>query len=278
FTTATNYLHARLPPKLSEPKVAIICGSGLGQLADVITDKVEFSYEDIPGFVSSTGLLGDKKTQTICMVGRFHFYEGYTIEQITFPIRVFKMLGVEVLIGNRDFKVGTVGIISDHVALPCLVGNNPLLGPNISAFGTRFPPMSDAYDYNLRVIAFEAANSLKFPKETLKEAIYTFYSGPSFETRAEARLFKSIGCDLIGMSTVPEVIVARHCGIRVLALSLVTCMVAIGKDKCADPAEQNLDDIKDPQVSHEEVLQIGKERSLDMQKLVGTIVDLIAST
>ncbi|CAG8648986.1 32976_t:CDS:2, partial [Racocetra persica] len=267
FTTTTNYLRVRLPLKLSEPKVAIICGSGLGQLADVITDKVEFSYEDIPGFVSSTvqghagklvfGLLGDKKTQIVCMVGRFHFFEGYTLNQITFPIRVFKMLGVEVLIAtnasgalSRDFKAGTIGIISDHISLPCLVGNNPLCGPNVSAFGTRFPPMSDAYDYNLRVIAFKAANSLKLPKETLKEAIYTFYSGPSFESRAEARFLKSIGCDLI----------------------------AIGKGKSADPAEQNLDDIKVPQVNHEEVLQIGKERSLDMQKLVGTIVDLIAST
>ncbi|CAG8743502.1 5597_t:CDS:2 [Cetraspora pellucida] len=294
FTVTANYLRARLPPGLSTPKVAIICGSGLGELADVIKDKVEFAYEDIPGFVSSTvqghvgklvfGLLGDKRTQTVCMLGRFHFYEGYTLKQITFPIRIFKMLGVEVLIVtnatgalSRDFKVGTIGVISDHISLPSLVGNNPLFGPNVSAFGTRFPPMSDAYDYNLRVIAFKAAKSLKFPEENLKEAIYTFYCGPSFETRAEARFLKLIGGDLLGMSTVPEVIVARHCGIRVLSLSLVTCMIAIGKGKCADPTEQISDDIKEPQVNHEEVLRIGKERTSDMQKLIGTIVDLIAS-
>ncbi|CAG8821017.1 24888_t:CDS:2, partial [Gigaspora rosea] len=145
----------------------------------------------------------------------------HTLKQVTLPIRIFKMLGVEILIVtnatgalNRDFKVGMVGVMTDHISLPGLAGNNPLFGPNVSAFGTRFPPMSDAYDYNLRVIAFKAADYLKFPRGTLKEAIYTFVGGPSFETRAEARYLRSIGGDLVGMSTVPEVIVARHCGIR----------------------------------------------------------------
>ncbi|CAG8561856.1 19450_t:CDS:2 [Dentiscutata erythropus] len=263
FTATTNYLRARLPLVLTTPKVAIICGSGLGQLADVIENKVEFDYKEIPGFVSSTvqghagklifGLLGYKKIPIVCMAGRFHFYEGYTLQQVTFPVRIFKMLGVEVLIGN-----------------------NPLFGPNVSAFGTRFPPMFDAYDYNLREIAFKAAESLKFPKGTLKEAIYTFYAGPSFETRAEARFLKSLGADLVGMSTVPEVIMARHCGIRVLGLSLVTCMVSIAKVKCADPAEQNLNYVEEPQVNHEEVLQVGKERASDMQKLVRLMILLPA--
>ncbi|CAG8622616.1 7783_t:CDS:2 [Dentiscutata heterogama] len=293
FTATTNYLRNRLPFELTTPKVAIICGSGLGQLADVIENKVEFAYEEIPGFVSSTvqghvgklifGLLGDKKTPTVCMAGRFHFYEGYTLQQVTFPVRIFKILGVEVLIVtnangaiNKDFKVGTIGVINDHISLPGLAGSNPLFGPNLSAFGTRFPPIFDAYDYNLREIAFKAAESLKFPKGTLKEAIYAFYAGPSFETRAEARFLKSMGSDLVGMSTVPEVIVARHCGIRVLGFSLVTCMLSIAKVKCADPAEQDLNYVEEPQVNHEEVLQVGKERASDMQKLVGTIVDLIA--
>ncbi|RIB07526.1 nucleoside phosphorylase domain-containing protein [Gigaspora rosea] len=219
------------------------------------------------------------------MAGRFHFYEGHTLQQVTFPIRIFKLLGVEVLIVtnangaiNEDFKVGTIGIINDHISLPGFAGNNPLFGQNINAFGTRFPAMSDAYDYNLREIAFKAADSLKFPKGTLKEAIYTFCPGPTFETRAEARFLKSLGGDLVGMSTVPEVIVARHCGIRVLGLSLVTCMVSLEKVKCADPAEQNLNYVEEQQVSHEDVLQVGEERSLDLQKLVGTIVDLIAYT
>ncbi|KAF0450138.1 inosine guanosine and [Gigaspora margarita] len=297
FTTATNYFRARLPLELATPKIAIICGSGLGQLADTIENKVEFAYEEIPGFVSSTvqghagklafGLLGDKRTPTVCMVGRFHFYEGHTLKQVTLPIRIFKMLGVEILIVtnatgalNRDFKVGMVGVMADHISLPGLAGNNPLFGPNVSAFGTRFPPMSDAYDYNLRVIAFKAADYLKFPKGTLKEAIYTFVGGPSFETRAEARYLRSIGGDLVGMSTVPEVIVARHCGIRVLGLSLVSNMVAIGKGKSADPSElvNGLEKPEEPLVNHEEVLQTGKERALDMQKLVRTIVDLISST
>ncbi|CAG8711407.1 7323_t:CDS:2, partial [Racocetra fulgida] len=279
FTTATNYLRTRLPSELAKPKVAIICGSGLGQLADTIENKVEFAYEDIPGFVSSTGklafgFLGDKRTPTVCMVGRFHFYEGHTLKQVTLPIRIFKMLGVEILIVtnatgalSRDFKVGMIGVITDHISLPGLAGNNPLFGPNVSAFGTRFPPMSDAYDYDLRVVAFKAADSLKFPRGTLKEAIYTFVGGPSFETRAEARYLKSIGGDLVGMSTVPEVIVARHCEIKVLGLSLVSNMVAIGKGKSADPEVQDLNGIEEPLVNHDEVLQIGKERALDMQRL-----------
>ncbi|CAG8626622.1 15211_t:CDS:2 [Cetraspora pellucida] len=295
FTAAANYLRARLPSEFKSPKVAIICGSGLGQLADTIENKVEFAYEDIPGFVSSTvpghlgklafGFLGDKRTPTVFMVGRFHFYEGHTLKQITFPIRVFKMLGVEILIVtgatgalSRDFKVGMIGVTTDHISLPGLAGNNPLFGPNVSAFGPRFPPMSNAYDYDLRVIAFKAADYLRFPTGTLKEAIYTFVGGPSFETRAEARYLSLIGGDLVGMSTVPEVIVARHCGIKVLGLTLVSNMVAIGKGKCADPAEQDLNGIEEPLVNHEEVLQTGKERALDMQKLVKTIIDLIPST
>ncbi|CAG8504278.1 15098_t:CDS:2, partial [Gigaspora margarita] len=288
FTATKNYLRCRLPLELTTPKVAIICGSGLGQLADVIENKVEFAYEDIPGFVSSTvqghagklifGLLGDKKTPIVCMAGRFHFYEGYTLQQVTFPGLYPARNNYLDRYPEFIIPVGTIGIINDHISLPGFAGNNPLFGPNITAFGTRFPPMFDAYDYNLREIAFKAADSLKLPKGTLKEAIYTFYPGPTFETRAEVRFLKSLGGDLVGMSTVPEVIVARHCGIRVLGLSLVTCIVSHEKVKCVDPAEQNLSYVEEPQVSHADVLQVGEERALDMQKLVGTIVDLIAYT
>ncbi|CAB4420081.1 unnamed protein product [Rhizophagus irregularis] len=271
FYVTYNYIKERLPAELSQPKVAIICGSGLGGLADTIDEtkckKVEFKYEDIPGFVTSTvqghvsklvfGLLGKNQTPTVCMVGRYHFYEGHTLKQVTLPVRIFKLLGVEVLIVTNAS------------------GNNPLFGPNLGMFGPRFPPMTDVYDYDLRVLAFKAASSLKFDEGTLKEAIYCFVGGPSYETKAEARFLRTIGGDIVGMSTVPEVIVARHSGIRVLGLSLVTNMVALRKDKSADPSASVIEEPEEPPPKHEEVLEVSKARAHDMQNLVKTIVGLI---
>ncbi|CAB5363055.1 inosine guanosine and [Rhizophagus irregularis] len=296
FYVTYNYIKERLPAELSQPKVAIICGSGLGGLADTIDEtkckKVEFKYEDIPGFVTSTvqghvsklvfGLLGKNQTPTVCMVGRYHFYEGHSLKQVTLPVRIFKLLGVEVLIVtnasgalNKDFRVGKVAVLTDHISLPGLAGNNPLFGPNLGMFGPRFPPMTDVYDYDLRVLAFKAASSLKFDEGTLKEAIYCFVGGPSYETKAEARFLRTIGGDIVGMSTVPEVIVARHSGIRVLGLSLVTNMVALRKDKSADPSASVIEEPEEPPPKHEEVLEVSKARAHDMQNLVKTIVGLI---
>ncbi|GES79888.1 inosine guanosine and [Rhizophagus clarus] len=272
FYDAFNYFKKRLPTKLSQPKIAIICGSGLGGLAETIDEtvckKVEFKYEEIPGFVSSTvqghvgklvfGLLGKNQTPTVCMVGRYHFYEGYSLKQVTLPVRIFKLLGVEVLIVTN-----------------ASAGNNPLFGPNLNEFGPRFPPMRDVYDYDLRVLAFKAGSSLNFGAGAMKEAVYCFVGGPSYETKAEARFLRTIGGDIVGMSTVPEVIVAKHSGLRVLGLSLVTNMVALRKGKSADPSSTVDEEPEEPAPKHEEVLEVSKAKARDMQDLVRTIVELI---
>ncbi|RIA98037.1 nucleoside phosphorylase domain-containing protein [Glomus cerebriforme] len=294
YDTTLNYFRVKLPTELSQPKIAIICGSGLGGLVDTIDEtncnKVEFEYKDIPGFVTSTvqghagklvfGLLGENQTPIVCMVGRFHFYEGHSLKQVTLPVRIFKLLGVKVLIVtnasgalNKDFRVGNVAVLTDHVSLPGLAGNNPLFGPNHDEFGPRFLPMTEPYDFDLRVLAFKAASSLNFDKGVLKEAIYCFVGGPSYETKAEARFLSTIG-DIVGMSTVPEVIVARHSGMRVLGLSLVTNMVVLGKGRSADPSGDS-GIIEEQPPNHEEVLEVSRSRADDMQKLVKAIIELI---
>ncbi|CAG8515721.1 6940_t:CDS:2 [Diversispora eburnea] len=296
FTVTADYLRKRLTPELSQPKVAIICGSGLGGLVDTLeeTDKVEFLYEEIPGFVSSTvpghagklafGLLGENKMPTVIMVGRFHFYEGYNLNQITFPIRIFKLLGVEILIVTgaagslrEEFATGDIGVLSDHISIPGFSGINPLIGPNLTTFGPRFPALSDAYDYDLRVKAFKAARKLNFTTGSIKEAIYCFLGGPSYETRAEARFLNSMGGDVVGMSTVPEIIVAKHCGIKVLGLILVTNQVIRNKAKSADPMDyQQMMNYQDEKpVNHEEVIALGVLKALDMKNLIKTIIELI---
>ncbi|CAG8664100.1 714_t:CDS:2 [Ambispora leptoticha] len=298
YSNTLKYLRAYLPPDLATPKLAIICGSGLGGLVNTIeqpkltrTSKVEFSYSEIPGFVRSTveghagklvfGLLGVTKVPVVCMVGRFHVYEGHTREQVTFPIKIFKLLGVEVLIVtgavgslNSKFKVGDVVILWDHISIPGISGNNPLIGPNQSYFGTRFPSMADAYDFELRRIAFRAAASLNFEKGMIKEGTYCWVAGPSYETRAEARFLNFIGGDVVGMSTVPEVVVARYCGIRVLGLSIVTNMVLTRKPRSADPEKDEPEGIE-VHPSHQEVLEASNASATMMQSLVKTVVEMI---
>ncbi len=212
------------------PKVGIILGSGLGKLADSITDKEVIPYAQIPNFLLSTapghqgnliaGRLGGK--EVICMQGRFHYYEGYGMEQVTFPIRVFKLLGVEALFVsnaaggiNPKLKVGDLMIIKDHInLLP-----NPLIGPNLEEFGTRFPDMTRVYDKELMKICEDMAEIHGIP---VRHGVYVGSTGPTFETPAEYKFFKTIGADATGMSTVPEVIVARHCGLRVFGMSVIT--------------------------------------------------------
>ncbi|CAG8649293.1 6987_t:CDS:2 [Ambispora gerdemannii] len=295
YGNTVKYLRAHLPSYLAAPKLAIICGSGLGGLVNTIeqtkSSKIEFSYSEIPGFVKSTveghagklvfGLLGVNKMPVVCMVGRFHMYEGHTKEQVTLPIKIFKLLGIEVLIVtnaagslNSEFKVGNVVIIWDHISIPGISGNNPLAGPNQSQLGPRFPPMSDAYDFELRRTAFRAAASLKLEKGTVKEGTYCWVMGPSYETRAEAKFLNLIGGDVVGMSTVPEVVVARYCGIRVLGLSLVTNMVLTKKPRSADP-EKNEPETIEVHPSHQEVLEASHASASMMQSLVKTIVEMI---
>ncbi|KAG0225724.1 hypothetical protein BGW42_004124 [Actinomortierella wolfii] len=281
-----------LPAALAKPKVGIVCGSGLGGLVNTLREKVEFNYSDIPGFVTSTvvghagklvfGLLGEKATPTVCMVGRFHFYEGFALAQTTYPIRLMSLLGVETLIVtnaagglNPAYQIGDVCIIEDHINLPGMTGNNPLIGPNMAEFGPRFPPTSDAYCPRLRRLVYEAAKKLNVPK-FLHEGIYVFVSGPSYESKAECRFLRQIGADVVGMSTIPEVIVARHCGMKVLGMSLVTNRAVIHRDVRSDPdAPPEVRPMEEKIASHEEVLEAANARALDLQTLVQHLVDMI---
>lgn len=226
--TAADYVASRLEGL--RPVVGIVLGSGLGKLAEYIENKIVIPYKDISGFPVSTavghkgnfiaGYLGGKPV--IAMQGRFHYYEGYTMDLVTLPIRVMKVLGIEYLFVsnaaggvNFDFKVGDLMVITDHINhLP-----NPLIGPNMAEFGPRFPDMTRPYDLKLRAKAFEIAEEKGI---VLKQGVYFAGTGPSYETPAEYKYFRMIGSDAVGMSTIPEVIVARHSDIPVFGISVIT--------------------------------------------------------
>ena len=213
-----------------QPVVGIVLGSGLGKLADEIENPLVISYRDIPGFPASTAIghkgnyivgdLGGKKV--IAMQGRIHYYEGYTMHQVTLPIQVMKVLGIQYLFvsnaaggTNLGFHVGDLMIIKDHInLLP-----NPLIGPNMDEFGPRFPDMTRPYDPPLIRQAEEIAAREGI---ALQKGVYVAITGPSYETPAEYRYFRAIGADAVGMSTTPEVIVARHSGIPVFGMSVIT--------------------------------------------------------
>ncbi|XP_030587211.1 purine nucleoside phosphorylase 6 [Archocentrus centrarchus] len=258
------------------PKVAIICGSGLGGLADLLDDKKEFQYKDIPRFPTSTvpGHAGQlvfgklNGCECVCMQGRFHFYEGYNIQTVTYPVRVFYLLGVKTLIVtnaagglNETYSVGDIMLIKDHINMPGFAGQNPLCGHNEERFGVRFPCMSDAYDRELRALAKRTAKE-QGCDSFLREGVYCMLAGPTFETIAECRLLQKLGADAVGMSTVPEVVVARHCGLRVLGLSLITNKVVTDYES-------------DEKANHEEVLRTTQHRTKDFQKLVRHIISKI---
>lgn len=226
--TAAGFIESRLEGR--KPIAAIILGSGLGQLAEIIEDRITIPYTEIPCFPVSTvighkgnficGYLGGKCV--IAMQGRFHYYEGYDMSTLTLPVRVMCKLGVKYLFVsnaagalNPEYKVGDTIIIKDHINfMP-----NPLIGPNMEEFGPRFPDMTCPYDLELQQRALDIASGMGFK---LNQGIYFGGSGPSYETPAEVRFFRSSGADLVGMSTVPEVIVARHSGMRVFGMSVVT--------------------------------------------------------
>ena len=228
INTAAEFIESKLDGR--KPIAAIILGSGLGKLAEIIEDPIIIPYTEIPCFPVSTvighkgnficGYLGGKCV--LAMQGRFHYYEGYDMATLTRPVRVMSKLGVKFLLVsnaagalNPEYKVGDTIIIKDHINfMP-----NPLIGPNMEEFGTRFPDMTCPYDLELQKKALEIAGELGFK---LHQGIYFGGTGPSYETPAEVRFFRSSGADLVGMSTVPEVIVARHCGIRVFGMSVVT--------------------------------------------------------
>jgi purine-nucleoside phosphorylase len=216
-----------------KPQIGIILGTGLGSLAEGIKVEHKIDYQDIPHFPVSTveshfgrllfGKISDKKV--LAMQGRFHYYEGYTMQQVTFPLRVMKALGIELLIVsnacgglNPQYKAGDIMVISDHINL---LGSNPLIGPNDESIGPRFPDMYNCYDKELIALAENCALKLGIK---LQKGVYVSVTGPNLETAAEYRFLRGTGADVVGMSTVPEVIVARHQGMKVLGFSIVTDM------------------------------------------------------
>lgn len=284
---ATSSLQEKLAPfkdtPIVNPRVLIICGSGLGGIADVLAPepRLEVPYGEIPGFKTSTvpghagklifGTIGENKVPVICMVGRLHFYEGYTFQETTFPIRVAKLLKVETVVVtnaaggvNEKFKPGDLMIIEDHINFPGLAGYHPLRGPNLEEFGPRFQPLSDAYSHELRHLFFKKASALGVTR-SIHQGTYFFAAGPTFESRAEVRMIRTLGADAVGMSTVPEVIVARHSGMNVLALSLIT-NAGVG-EKPPSAFEEQPKALDEGMASHDEVLESANEASKDVQKI-----------
>lgn len=251
---------------MEQPTIAIILGTGLGKVAELIHTFHEIPYQNIPHFPLSTveshsgkllyGTLGGKLV--LAMKGRFHYYEGYGMRDITFPIRVFKSLGIEMLFVsnacgalNPAYKASDIMIIDDHINL---LGSNPLIGQNLSAFGPRFPDMSRPYDSSLIDLAFKKAEALNI---ALHKGVYVAVSGPNLETRAEYKFLRIIGGDVVGMSTVPEVIVARHMNMRVAGFSIIT-------------DEGYHEDLG--YVSLEDVIKAAEKAEPDLAKLIESVI------
>jgi purine-nucleoside phosphorylase len=252
------------------PEVAIILGTGLGGLADALEDAVRIPYGDIPGFPRPTVethegrlLLGSLAGRPcVLMQGRFHRYEGYTLQQVTLPVRVLRALGAGTLVVSNVsgglhplWGLGDLVLIADHINL---LGDNPLVGPNDEADGPRFPDMSAAYDPALRALARAAALAQGV---TLREGVYVAVPGPSLETPAEYRMLRTAGADVVGMSTVPEVIVARHQAMRVLGLSIIT-------DLCRPDAPEP--------ISVERIIAVAREAEPRLTALVRGVLERLA--
>ncbi|CAG8959530.1 hypothetical protein HYFRA_00001431 [Hymenoscyphus fraxineus] len=294
------------------PRIAIIAGSGLSSLAkafntseneeiegdtEEVAVKVEIPYSELDGFVvgsshASTliyGTIGSgpAKTPVLLLSGRAHYYEGHPFSKTTFPLRVLKLLGVETCIItnaagslNKSYNVGDIVIINDHINLAGLAGLSPLRGPNLDDFGTRFLALTNAYDLDLRHkahLAWAKCNQVK----KLNEGVYAFAAGPCYETRAETRMLSMLGGDLVGMSTVPEVIVARHAGMRVFGVSIVTNSALhdpppLGSDPDVEAHVTNKA-MEAGSASHTEVLAATHTVADDIRELIVKLVELIAS-
>ncbi len=263
---ALEYIVSRCNQK---PAIGYILGSGLGDYADNLADATIINYSDIPGFPVSTveGHAGHWVTGklhgkfVVMMRGRFHYYEGYSMCDVTLPVRVMARLGVKVLFVtnaaggvNTAFSQGNLMLLTDHISMS---GLNPLMGQNIAEFGVRFPDMSTAYDKRLRQIALESAGKLGI---TLMEGVYMQFSGPSFETPAEIRMARLLGADAVGMSTVPEVIIARHSDIKVIGISCITNMAA---------------GMLDQPLNHAEVMETGERVKGEFKSLLDEITKQI---
>ncbi|MDD5544156.1 MAG: purine-nucleoside phosphorylase [Acidobacteriia bacterium] len=265
---AVEFLNARTSAR---PKIALVLGSGLGAFADQVGKREVIPYSEIPNFPKSTVeghsgnlVIGNEGGTSIAvMQGRVHFYEGYSMKEVTFPTKVLARFGIKHLILtnaaggiNSRFKAGRLMIIEDHLNLQ---STNPLIGPNESRFGPRFFDMSEAYNKKMREIALSSARRLRL---TVHRGVYAALTGPSYETPAEIRMLKRLGADAVGMSTVPEVIVANHMGVKCLGISCITNMAAgVSKEK----------------INHEEVMLTGERVKGDFIRLLRAIIPAVAS-
>jgi len=264
---ARSYIERRVKQKA---EIAIILGSGLGALTDQMTDVVEMSYNDIAYFKKPTaeGHAGTlvagylNGVYLYALKGRYHYYEGFPLADVTFPVKTLKTLGVKTLIItnscgaiNTDFKPGELMLITDHLNM---TGTNPLIGKNIDELGPRFPDASEIYTSSLRKLALDAAKDLKIK---LHQGVYAWWSGPSYETPAEIRMLRTLGADTVGMSTVPEALVASHMGLQVLGLSCLTNMAS---------------GILKKKLSHEEVLAVAQSSQQAFSALVTEIIQRLA--
>jgi purine-nucleoside phosphorylase len=254
-----------------QPTIGLVLGSGLSGLAEAIREPDTIHSHTIPHWPASTVaghegrlIIGPLQGKTVLVLqGRSHYYEGYSMSQITLPVRVMHRLGITTLIVtnaaggiNASFSPGDIMLIRDHINLPGMAGRNPLRGPNDDSAGLRFPDMTQPYDPDLRQMAHAAAAELGF---SLQEGIYSYVAGPSYETPAELRFLRTIGADAVGMSTVPSVIVARHAGMRVIGFSTITNMAI------PDPAPGTV-------LTHEEVLETGKIVIPRLTALIHTLI------
>ena len=260
---SASYIESKISAK---PSISIILGSGLGDLADQIKDSVKIPYAEIPHFPVSTVVghagqlvIGELEGKTVlAMQGRFHYYEGYPMQDVTYAIRVMKQMGIGQLIVTNaagavdpEFVPGDLMIISDHLNLS---GNNPLIGKNLESFGVRFPDMSNAYSPSLRALARDIA---KEEGIDIKEGVYAFMSGPTYETPAEVRMTRILGADAVGMSTAPEVTIAVHSGMEVLGISCITNMAA---------------GILDQPLDHDEVVETSQRVKVKFTTLVKRLI------
>ena len=268
-TEASNFIRARAPER--NPRVAIVLGSGLGGVAEAVTGSIAIPYQDVPHFVRSTvaghsgrlmmGSCGG--IDVAVMNGRFHYYEGYSLEEVTLPIRAFALMGIRTVVltnaagsASSHLTPGSLMMITDHINL---MGDNPLRGPNDDRFGPRFPDMTLVYAESYIGLAHEAARELGLP---LAEGVYVGLRGPTYETPAEVRMLRHLGADAIGMSTVPEAIVARHCGMNVLAFS---CITNYGAGFAHDEG-----------INHDDVLDTGRIAGKKLAQLIVRILPHLA--
>jgi purine-nucleoside phosphorylase len=272
FSSATLYERAEHAARqirarwTEEARIALVLGSGLGAFADDLQERVAIPYAEVPGFARSTvqghaGQLVLGKIEglpLIAMQGRFHYYEGYTFDQVVFPVRVFGLLGIKSLLLtnaaggiNVAFDQGALMVISDHLNL---IGENPLRGANDERFGPRFPDMTEVYARDYQEIAVEEARGIGLE---LRRGIYAALSGPSYETPAEVRMLRTLGADAVGMSTVPEAIIARQMGMKVLGLSCITNLAA---------------GVHDEPINHDEVMETGARVHTTFKELLRRVI------